>query len=132
MFLCVAVNAQEIKIDNTRNSCNDYLKLKKEIDDVTKKITDEHARDNAFISKFRKAQFAWEASRDAQLDMLFSSENKGVYGASYPICRCNALIELTNERLDYLIRWVSNVSLSPTYDGSVNPPKRKSFAKLSE
>ena len=132
MFLCVAVNAQEIKIDNTRNSCNDYLKLKKEIDDVTKKITDEHARDNAFISKFRKAQFAWEASRDAQLDMLFSSENKGGYGASYPICRCNALIELTNERLDYLIRWVSNVSLSPTYDGSVNPPKRKSFAKLSE
>ena len=132
MFFCVAVNAQEIKIDNARNSCNDYLKLKKEIDDVTTKIMDERARDNAFISKFRKAQFAWETSRDAQLEMIFSADNKGIYGASYPICRCNALIELTNERLDYLVRWVSNVSLSPTYDGSANAPKRKSFAKLSE
>lgn len=134
LVLCLsyAVTAQEIQIDNARNSCSDYLKLKKEIDDVTKKILDDYERDNAFISKFKKAQFAWESYRDAQLEMIFSADNKGIYGASYPTCRCNALVNMTNERLGYLVRWISNTEEAKSCGGSVNSTKRKSYVKFSE
>ena len=131
LVLCLsfAVNAQEIQIDNSRNSCSDYLKLKKEIDNVSRKILDDYERDNAFISKFKLAQFAWESYRDAQLEMLFPSPNKGIYGSSYPTCRCNALVDLTNERLGYLVRWISNTEESKSCGGSVNSTKRKSYVK---
>ena len=132
--LCMgfAVNAQEIQIDNSRNSCSDYLKLKKEVDDVTKKILDDYERDNVFISKFKQAQYAWEAHRDAQLEMIFPSSSKGIYGASYPTCRCNALVDLANERLGFLVRWISNTEESKSCGGSVNSTKRKSFIKFNE
>jgi uncharacterized protein YecT (DUF1311 family) len=134
LILCLsfAVNAQEVQIDNARNSCSNYLKLKKEIDDVTQKILDDYERDHIFVSKFKKAQFAWESYRDAQLEMIFPAENKGLYGVSYPTCRCNALVDLTNERLSYLVRWISNTEESKSCGGSVNSTKRKSYVKLSD
>lgn len=127
LFLGIAVNAQETKVDNSRNSCSDYLRLKKEVDDVIKKILDDYERDYVFISKFKTAQSAWETSRDAQLEMIFPSVEKGIYGASYPTCRCNALVELANERLNYLVRWISNTEESKSCGGSVNSTKRKSY-----
>ena len=132
LFMGFAVNAQEIQIDNSRNSCSDYLRLKKELDDVVKKILDDYERDYTFISKFKQAQSAWESYRDAQLEMLFPSSNKGIYGASYPTCRCNALVDMTNERLGYLIRWISNTEESKSCGGSVNSTKRKSYVKFNE
>jgi uncharacterized protein YecT (DUF1311 family) len=127
LFLGTAVNAQNTQVDNSRNSCSDYLRLKKEVDDVIAKILDDYERDYVFISKFKKAQSAWETSRDAQLEMIFPSVEKGVYGASYPTCRCNALVELANERLNYLVRWISNTEESKSCGGSVNSTKRKSY-----
>ena len=130
-FLGMAVNAQETKVDNSRNSCSDYLRLKKDVDDVVKKILDDYERDYVFISKFKKAQSSWETSRDAQLEMIFPSETKGIYGASYPTCRCNALISLADERLNYLVKWISNTEECKACGGSVNSTKRKSYTEYS-
>ncbi len=129
-----AVNAQETKteVDNARNSCSDYLKLKKEVDAISKKILDDYERDKVFIAKYKKAQAAWESYREAQLDMIFPSADKSVYGASYATCRCNALVDMTNERLTYLVRWISNTEESKSCGGSVNSTKRKSYIKFNE
>jgi hypothetical protein len=132
--LCMglAVNAQETQIDNSRNSCSDYLKLKKEMDNIITKILDDYARDKVFISKFKSAESAWESYRDAQLEMIFPSPNKGIYGPSYPTCRCNALVDMTNERLNYLVRWISNTEESKSCGGSINSTLRKSYIKFNE
>ena len=132
LFLGIAVNAQVTKVEDSRNSCTDYLRLKKEVDDVVVKILDEYERDYAFISKFKKAQSAWETSRDAQLEMIFPSESKGIYGSSYPTCRCNALIDLANERLNYLSRWLTSAEDSKACGGSVNSSKRKGYLSYNE
>ncbi|MBL7818168.1 MAG: DUF1311 domain-containing protein [Saprospiraceae bacterium] len=132
LFLGLSANAQEIQIDNSRNSCSDYLKLKKEVDGVITKILDDYEKDYTFIAKFKKAQGEWESYRDAQLEMIFPAANKGIYGASYPTCRCNALVDLTNERLNYLVRWVSNTEEAKACGGSVNSTKRKSYVKFNE
>ena len=132
LFLGTAVNAQNTKVDNSRNSCSDYLRLKKEVDDVIKKILDDYERDYVFISKFKKAQSAWETSRDAQIEMIFPSESKGIYGPSYPTCRCNAYVDLANERLNYLVKWLANTEESISCGGSVNSTKRKNYIHYNQ
>ena len=135
ILFCGAATAQNVptvQVDNSRNSCSDYLRLKKEIDDVTKKILDDYARDRPFIAKFKRAQSAWESFRDAQLEMQFSDVDKGDYGSAYPTCRCNALVDMTNQRLDDLVRWISNVNDGQSCGGSINSTKRKSFVRFNE
>ncbi len=127
LFLGLAVNAQESKFDNSRNSCTNYLRLKKEVDDVVVKILNEYERDYTFISKFKQAQLAWEKSRDAQVEMIFPAENKGIYGSAYPTCRCNAFVDLAHERLNYLVKWISSTDESNACAGSANSAKRKSY-----
>jgi Lysozyme inhibitor LprI len=129
LFVVTAMSAQ---LDQNRNSCSDYLRLKKEVDDVTKRIQNEYARDKVFLAKFSKAQASWESYRESQLEMIFPEADKSVYGSSYPTCRCNWLVEITNERLDYLVKWVSGTNDGEVCGGSRNSDKRKSAVKFHE
>jgi uncharacterized protein YecT (DUF1311 family) len=131
LFVVAAMSAQS-QLDQNRNSCSDYLRLKKEVNDVVKRIHDDFARDKAFIAKFNRAQTAWETYRDSQMEMLFPEDDKTVYGSSYPTCRCNALVEITNERLDYLVQWVSGTNVGEVCGGSRNSDKRKSAVKFND
>ena len=126
------VGAMQAQSDQNRNSCSDYLRLKKEVDDVVKRINNDYARDKVFLAKFSKAQASWESYREAQLEMIFPEADKAVYGDSYPTCRCNWLLEITNERLDYLVKWVSGTDEDRACGGSRNSDKRKNFVKFHE
>jgi uncharacterized protein YecT (DUF1311 family) len=116
----------------TPNSCSDYLKLKKEMDDLVKKINTEYTKDRAFIPKFKKAQVAWETYRETQMDMIFPEASKVEYGSLYPTCRCNWLIDMTTQRYDFLLKWISNFDSGEACAGSVNSKKRKSYVKFNE
>ena len=117
---------------HTPNSCSDYQKLKKDVDDLVKKITKEYAKDAAFLPKFKKAQAAWLTYQDTQMDMIFPETDKKVYGALYTTCRCNWLIDMTTQRFDFLLKWISNFDDGDACGGSINSKKRKSFVKLNE
>lgn len=58
-------NTTTSQIDQNRNSCGDYLKLKKVIEEISGRIADDYAQDAVFITRFKKAQASWEAFRDA-------------------------------------------------------------------
>ena len=116
----------------TPNSCTDYLKIKKDMDDLVRKIKVEYAKDLVFIPKFKKAQLSWESYRDTQLDMIFPETDKKTYGMLYPACRCNWLIEMTTHRFDFLLKWISNFDEGDACGGSVNNKKRKSYVKLND
>ena len=117
--------------DQAPNSCSDYQKIKKDLEDLVKKITNEYAKDRVFIAKFKKAQIAWEMYREAQLEMIFPETNKTEYGTLYTTCRCNWLIEMTYHRFDFLLKWISNFDEGDVCAGSVNNKKRKSYVKLN-
>jgi uncharacterized protein YecT (DUF1311 family) len=126
------ISAQDSKVENSRNSCSDYLHLKKEMDNVVTKILDEYVKDQVFVSKFKSAQVAWQDYRDAQLEMIFPASAKGEYGSTYPICRCNWLVDITNQRLDYLVKWLSQTNEGACCGGSANSTKRRSVAQLND
>ena len=125
------VSAKSV-IDQSRNSCNDYLKTKKGMDDMVKSLEVEYAKYPKFLAKFKKAQEAWAAYRDEQLEMIFPEADKAQYGDFYPTCRCNWLVEMTNERVDFLIKFVSNTNDVEPCGGAVNSKKRKSFTTFNE
>ena len=119
------------QIDQSRNSCSDYLKVKKGMDDMVKSIEEEYAKYPKFLVNFKKAQEGWVSYREAQIDMIFPEANKAQYGTLYPTCRCNWLIEFTNQRLDFLIKFVSNTYDVESCGGAVNSKKRKSFTTFN-
>ena len=119
-------------IDQSRNSCSDYLKTKKSMDDMVKSLEEEYAKYPKFLAKFKKAQDAWVAYRDIQLEMIFPEADKAQYGGFYPTCRCNWLVEMTNEHVDFLVKFVSNTDDVEPCGGAVNSKKRKSFTTFNE
>ncbi len=135
LFFGIIVSAQSpdsVIVENNRSSCSDYLKLKKDMEDLVKKINVEYRKDGDFLAKFQKAQAIWVAYRDAQIDMIFPEADKSMYGASYASCRCNWLIDMTIQRYDLLLRWISNFDDGDTCNGSVNSKKRKSYIKFND
>jgi uncharacterized protein YecT (DUF1311 family) len=135
LFIGVTINhAQNAKpyIDQSRNSCSDYLKSKKGLEDMVKNIQEEYAKYPLFLKKFQKAQDEWASYKDAQLEMLFPEADKAEYGAFYPTCRCNWLVEFTNQRVDFLVQFVSNTYDVESCGGAVNSKKRKSFMTFNE
>lgn len=123
--------ATAAQIDQSRNSCSDYLKVKKGMEDMVKSIGEEYAKYPKFLTKFKKAQESWVFYRDAQVEMIFPEADKTQYGAFYPACRCNWLVEMTNERLDFLINFVSNTYDAEPCGGAVNSKKRKSYTAFN-
>ncbi len=120
------------QLDQNRNSCGDYLKLKKVIEETSQRITEDYAQDVVFMSRFKKAQASWEAYRDAQLDMIFPDNDKSSYGTNYPTCRCNWLLEFSNARLDYLVKWIAHTDDYESCGGSISSKKRKSYIKFND
>jgi uncharacterized protein YecT (DUF1311 family) len=133
-FLGTAFAQAPEKMDTIQppNSCNDYIQLKKDMDDLVKKINTEYAKDAAFMAKFKKTQAAWLTFRDAQMDMIFPETDKKEYGTLYYVCRCNWLIEITTHRYDFLLKWISNFDTGEACGGSINSKKRKSYVKLND
>ena len=117
-----------INRNQDRNSCSDYLRLKTEVDEVYARILDDYAKDYKFIVKFKQAQNVWANYREAQLEAIFPEADKSEYGASYPTCRCNWLVEFTNARLDFLIKFIANMN-EQSCNGVMSSKKRKSFVK---
>ena len=134
-FMVLSLHAQapiSVVVDQNRNSCSDYLKVKRDVEDLIKKINVEYAKDPVFLAKFKKAQAAWEVYRDSQLEMIFPESDKSIYGSVYPTCRCNWLIDMTTLRFDFLLKWISNFDDGDVCNGSVNSKKRKSYVKFNE
>jgi uncharacterized protein YecT (DUF1311 family) len=128
----VAMAASAPQIDQSRNSCSDYLKVKKGLEDMVKNIQDEYAKYPLFLKKFQKAQDEWVSYRDAQLEMLYPELDKTQYGGFYPTCRCNWLVEFTNERVDFLVKFISNTNDVEACGGAANSKKRKSFTTFNQ
>lgn len=62
-----------------------------------------------FVEKFKKAQTAWIAYRDAHLDAVFPSTTPNEYGSVQPMCIATIKAELTKNRIVELRRWSEGI-----------------------
>ena len=117
LFACCDHIAQTQREMN-QEACTTYKKADAEMNRTYKLILDKYKRDSIFIEKLKIAQRAWIKFRDADLGALYP-EGPYAYGSVNPMCRCNALAELTTERTKSLKRWVDGFEEGDVCAGSM-------------
>jgi uncharacterized protein YecT (DUF1311 family) len=101
-------------------SCNQFGKVDKEMNETYATILKEYAKDPQFITKLRAAQRAWLAFRDAELEAHYPRADKQAeYGSVYPMCRCSEMQSLTENRTKQLKRWLIGTAEGEICAGSV-------------
>ena len=108
--LPAAILQAQTQSDLTQDACARYKKSDQALNATYAKVLKDYARDPQFEAKFKQAQRAWIAFRDAHLEARFPKADKqSEYGSAYPTCRCNVLTELTEQRTKELKVWVDGI-----------------------
>jgi len=105
-LLCATANAQT-QADLNDDACATYQKADKKLNAVYQQVLKQHQDDANFTTRLRKAQRAWLAFRDAELEAIYPAANKQMeYGSIYPTCNCLEQTALINQRIEQLSGWL--------------------------
>lgn len=118
VLLCITSLAQT-QAEMNQGSCSKYKDADAEMNKMYKRILNEYKSKPIFIKKLKAAQRAWLRFRDAHLDSLYPAQNATEYGSVYPMCRCMVLEELTNQRKEQLLKWITGVEEGDVCSGSI-------------
>ncbi|MGR8980829.1 MAG: lysozyme inhibitor LprI family protein [Gammaproteobacteria bacterium] len=92
-----------------------------ELNRIYQEVLSKYKADREFLEKLRKAQRAWVAFRDDELEARFPMENKqSHYGSVYPMCANLFLVRRTEERIKQLKEWLDGVEEGDVCAGSVH------------
>lgn len=131
MFFCVNITLAQSQLEMNAEACGKYDKADAELNKMYQQIQKDYKKDTLFLQKMKKAQNAWIAFRDAQIEAKYPlkpNENpKQVYGSVYTMCRCSVLAKMTENRIAELKVWVEGIEEGDVCTGSV---KRKEVANL--
>jgi uncharacterized protein YecT (DUF1311 family) len=120
VFLSVSSMHAQTQSDLDEQACGQFHKTDVAMNEIYSRVLKEYAKDGEFIAKLKMAQKAWTAFRDAQLEALFPKAKKQAeYGTVYPMCHCNDLQTLTEERTRQLKVWVDGIPEGDVCTGSV-------------
>ena len=103
-----------------KTACDNYKRADADLNRVYQQIFREYKADTLFLEKLKVAQRAWLSYRDAQIEALYPAPDPQLaYGSVHPMCRCEALKELTLRRRGELARWVKGVQEGEVCAGSI-------------
>jgi len=123
LFLTVAVFGQSASSDSSScwdratsqeamNACaaQDLEAADRELNRVYREILKRYRSYPRFIRALKKAQRAWIAMRDAQIEMAYPGyrEDPQRYGSALPMCVANFKTSMTTRRIEYLKQWLSS------------------------
>jgi uncharacterized protein YecT (DUF1311 family) len=100
-------------------ACREFQTADDELNKTYNQILRIYKADAEFIGKLKTAQRAWLAFRDAHLASIYPNIKPGEYGSVNPMCRCEILVDLTNERSKALSKWLTGVEEGETCAGSI-------------
>ena len=98
-------------------ACTDSRDAESKMNGAMATILEQHRTDRKFVDKLKKAQRAWLAFRQAQLEAIFPHDASD-YGTVLPMCRCGILAELTANRTKELMQWTSGIEAGDVCTGS--------------
>ncbi|WP_428562525.1 MAG: lysozyme inhibitor LprI family protein [Solidesulfovibrio sp. DCME] len=108
-FASVPAAWAQSQADLNASACQAAKKADAELNAVYNAIIQKNAGEKAFLDKFKAAQRAWLAFRDAELAARFKVDPSEMYASSFNLCWCTALAELTEKRTAQLKPWRDGV-----------------------
>ena len=110
----------QTQLEMNEQACQSYKTADAEMNRTYQGILREYRKDRRFILKLKAAQRAWLVFRDAHLESVYPAPNKRAeYGSVNPLCQCQLLQELTEERLKALRKWLDGQEEGDVCTGSV-------------
>lgn len=98
----------QTQLQMNTEACDEYKKADDRLNAIYQQVLEQNKADAAFIAKLKKAQRAWLAFRDAELEAIYPATDKQTeYGSVYPMCNCMELTTLVNQRIEQLSGWLS-------------------------
>jgi uncharacterized protein YecT (DUF1311 family) len=110
--------SDQTQFEMNQEACGKYKKADAELNRVYQQVLRDYAGEKTFIQKMKVAQRAWMAFRDAHLDSIYPDPDPRTYGSVNPMCRCQILGWLTEERLKMLREWADGVQEGDVCIGS--------------
>ncbi len=125
--------ADEALTQDGMNECyKSTLKdTERRLNSIYDKVLNKNQDDPVFMQKFKAAQNAWAAYRDAQLAALYphAEEEPQYYGSVYRMCYYIERQQLTTARIKELRRWIDGVEEGEVCCGSLPIKKPKETSK---
>lgn len=120
LFLVVCNAPAQTQSEMNDAACAKYKTADAEMNTVYRQVLNKYKSETVFLAKFKAAQRAWIAFRDAHLESLYPEPDKlQAYGSVYPVCRCRVLTDLTAERTKQLKQWLDGAEEGDVCSGSV-------------
>jgi uncharacterized protein YecT (DUF1311 family) len=116
-FLGFNVSAQT-QLELNQSSCSEFKKADARLNQIYQNVLSAHRNDKIFISRFKEAQRKWIAYRDAYEASMFIPEYYNRYGSVLPMCQCDFMVHLTDERIKQLKVWADGVEEGDSCGGS--------------
>jgi len=92
------------------NACasQDFRSADRKLNRIYRELLKRYRKHPRFIRALKKAQRAWIAMRDAEIEMAYPGylEHPEEYGSVLPMCIANLKASLTEERIKFLKQWL--------------------------
>jgi uncharacterized protein YecT (DUF1311 family) len=105
-------------------ACEQLQKAADELNQAYNQVLATYEDDQEFVESLKKAQRAWVVFKDYHVASMFPKIKQGVYGSVKPMCRCDLLTELTNERTRVLRRWLAGIDEGDVCAGSIRSKRQ--------
>ncbi|WP_035270886.1 lysozyme inhibitor LprI family protein [Desulfonatronum thiodismutans] len=113
-------SAAQTQMEMNLDACEAFKAAYESLDATYQRILVEYQDEKAFLVKFKAAQESWMIFRDAHLAALYPEEDTQMaYGSIFPLCRCQALLEMTEQRIQVLEKWIDGVEEGDVCVGSI-------------
>ncbi len=110
----------QTQLEMNLEACEALKAAENSLDATFRRILSEYHDEEVFLDKFMAAQDSWMNFRDAHLAALYpEKDSQTAYGTIFALCRCNALLELTRDRIQVLEKWIEGVEEGDICAGSI-------------
>lgn len=124
IILALAMPAfAKTQLEMNQDSQHSFEQADRILNETYLSVRKSYAHDALFLAKLQKAQRAWLAYRDAQIEAHYplakgeSSLHK--YGSIHPMCYSGLKTQLTQERTAYLKQWLDGAQEGDVCSGSI-------------
>jgi uncharacterized protein YecT (DUF1311 family) len=106
LMFCVSGVFAQTQMEMNTEAFNSYKKVDNELGVVYQLILKKYAKNIKFINALRASERLWIKFRDAEVKMMFPSDDPRMsYGSMYPLLYHGYLEELTSTRIKQLKLW---------------------------
>jgi uncharacterized protein YecT (DUF1311 family) len=106
LMFCVSGVFAQTQMEMNTEAFNSYKKVDNELGVVYQLILKKYAKNIKFINALRASERLWIKFRDAEVKMMFPSDDPRMsYGSMYPLLYHGYLEELTRTRIKQLKLW---------------------------